>query len=268
MPDSVRLLCVHGVGRHPPGGGWEQRWLSAIDASLPDAQVRFCYYDDLFADLNLTAWDMAEALVRLVGSALTTPFRGDEADRRWTAGMVVKWIESRSFREATRQRLATDIGTWQPTAVLAHSLGSLVAYDTFTEPATAASLDGRTFVTLGSQLGNPAVSGQFRGGRLDPLPGAARWFHLYNREDDVFTAPIRLRADNFEQVNTPFDIAGAADHAAHEYLAHPATDQRVWSKLRGRRRRPTRRKQQSILAQAMKRIEELGNGVLPKRGRG
>ena len=53
-----------------------------------------------------------------------------------------------------------------------------------------------------------------------PLP-VEWWYHLYNDEDAVFTAPIRLpSAQNFTQVETHFDIDGLADHDATEYLSH------------------------------------------------
>ena len=30
MATALRILCVHGVGQHPPGGAWQQTWEDAI----------------------------------------------------------------------------------------------------------------------------------------------------------------------------------------------------------------------------------------------
>jgi hypothetical protein len=54
--------------------------------------------------------------------------------------------------------------------------------------AVARALARSRYVTLGSQLGNPFVVGNLSGGRLTGLP-VRHWYHLYNSEDDVFTAP-------------------------------------------------------------------------------
>ena len=68
-------------------------------------------------------------------------------------------------------------------------------------------LAGVRYVTLGSQIGNAFVVGNLTNGRIEPLP-LKSWHHLYNKEDDVFTAPIKLwTMPSFRQVETPFDIA-------------------------------------------------------------
>jgi hypothetical protein len=87
------------------------------------------------------------------------------------------------------------------------------------------------YVTFGSQLGNPFVVRNLTPGRLEPLD-VERWYHLYNEEDDVFTARIRLpEAANFLQVETYFDIEDWLDHSPVQYLSHPATVNRVWVPL-------------------------------------
>jgi hypothetical protein len=106
--------------------------------------------------------------------------------------MVVKWAESERFRSRTRQRLVAQVESVQPDAILAHSLGSLVAYDAHTHPDTRDRLSGTVLVTLGSQIANPFVSGQFLGGRISVPESASHWYHLFNERDMVFTEPIRL----------------------------------------------------------------------------
>jgi hypothetical protein len=143
--------------------------------------------------------------------------------------MVVQWAENESIRNATRRRLVQQVKSVEPDVILAHSLGSLIAYDTFIRSANAKLISGCTFITFGSQIGNPFVRSHFAG-RIAPLP-CDHWYHLFNEEDDVFTAPIRLAADNFEQVDCFFDIAGIADHDACQYLSHANLSSVVWREL-------------------------------------
>ena len=103
MATALRILCVHGVGQHPPGGAWQQAWEAAIHEACRqvDAErtldVQYCHYDDIFAQHKVGLGDTLEALARLLANGITAPFRrarGDDSRLRHTAGMVVKWVES------------------------------------------------------------------------------------------------------------------------------------------------------------------------------
>ncbi|HMM26516.1 MAG TPA: caspase family protein, partial [Pseudoxanthomonas mexicana] len=237
MATALRILCVHGVGQHPPGGAWQQAWEAAIHEACRqvDAEraldIQYCHYDDIFAQHKVGLGDTLEALARLLANGITAPFRrarGDDSRLRHTAGMVVKWVESPTFRKQTRDRLVERIEAVKPHVVLGHSLGSLVCYDTFTHEESRATASGRYFVSLGSQIGNPFVRGEYQAGRLSAIEKARFWYHLYNRFDSVFTARVSIAADNFRQVDTHFDIPGNADHAAEEYLRHPQAVSTFW----------------------------------------
>ena len=234
----LKILCVHGVGRHPTGGAWEGEWKRSIEEPIarldPDVQVQveFVHLDDIFDQFKIGPLDVIEAIGKLGASGVSSLFRsprglGDQV--RWTAGMVVQWVENDKLRRLTRERLAQRIAAVQPQLVVAHSLGSLVCYDAFTSDKGAALTAGLRFVSAGSQIGHPFVVGNFAAGRLGPLPDADFWYHLYNREDDVFTAEIRLPAPNFAQIDTFFDIEGVADHDITEYMRHGRTSETVWS---------------------------------------
>ncbi|MEY2654642.1 MAG: hypothetical protein RLZZ524_1670 [Pseudomonadota bacterium] len=245
---TLKILCVHGIGKHEPGQAWEESWRAAIVEPLQRlspglaVQVEFVHLDAEFGAREVSFDEAARAVRKLVGSALDQVFGRRERNLfgrvvdtvRWTAGMVVQWVEDDSLRKATRVRLAGRIRAWQPDVVVAHSLGTLVAYDTFTDPKTADLIAGRTLVTCASQMGNPFVIGQFAAGRLMPLPQAAHWYHLHNPEDAVFTGPIALvgaDADNYTQLRTLFDIEGMADHDVEPYMRHRLTVEAVWAEL-------------------------------------
>ncbi|WP_284736042.1 caspase family protein [Dongia deserti] len=197
-------------------------------------------YDDIFERTKLTAWKCARAFWKLTASGVASISRRkrgvltDVADKiQWTAGYVVAWVEEEGFKRASRQRILDAVRQNEPDIILAHSLGSLITYDAFShddaqEGKIRDVLKRAKYVTLGSQIGNPFVVRNITNGRIQPLD-VDFWHHLYNEEDDVFTAPIRLwEGANFRQTDTRFDDAGFADHTAERYLSHPATIANVW----------------------------------------
>ena len=84
--------------------------------------------------------------------------------------------------------------TEQPTVVIAHSLGSVVAYSALTTDPRGLSVP--LYVTLGCPLGIRAIRDQFRPIRY-PVPVKA-WFNGYDQRDVVALFPLDL--DNFPVV--------------------------------------------------------------------
>ena len=242
---TLRVLGIHGLGDHR-NSTWKADWEAALRKVFPgqtDVTLEFTFmsYDDIFEEVDLSVWDTMRAVWKLARSGAATALGarrgvlGDVSDRvRWTAGYVVAWVEDKEFQRRTRTRALDLVVTHQPDLILAHSLGSLVSYNAFTHPDATrsnvvAALRRTRYVSLGSQLGNSFVVGNLTGGRIEPLP-VRLWYHLYNKEDDVFTAEIKLwdASDRFQQVTTTFDIGGFADHSAVEYLTHPNTIEVAW----------------------------------------
>ncbi|HEU4368113.1 MAG TPA: caspase family protein [Methylomirabilota bacterium] len=278
---KVKILGVHGLGDHR-NSTWKEDWTAVLLAAFPGqhavagrerVQLEFTFvtYDDIFEDVDLSVWETMQAVWKLARSGAATALGrrrgvlGDVSDRiRWTAGYVVAWVEDEKFKKLTRQRVFDALVAEQPDLVLAHSLGSLVTYNAFSHPdagraAVAAALRRTRYVTLGSQIGNPFVMKNLTPGRIDPLP-VKYWHHLFNEEDDVFTAPIKLwEANNFEQVDVPFDIDGFADHSAVEYLKHVNTVENVW--------RPAAEQRIDARAFGAARARRESPAVLKQRGR-
>ena len=247
----MRILAIHGVGHGDAKTDWQPEWAAAMGAGLQawnpglQPQVEFLAYDRFFEDEDLNAPVVAEALIQLSASGLfhgiADLFRNRRGlgtlleDVRWTAGMVAQWVALEGLRARLRAHLAAELRRFQPELIVAHSLGSLIAYDTLRRDEVARPAQplapGCTLLTMGSQIGNPAVRTTF-GGRIEQLESLRFWWHLYNQEDDVFTSAIDLPGrERFRQVDTHFDIEGLADHDGAHYLNHEGARQAVWQDL-------------------------------------
>ncbi len=243
---KLKILCIHGVGQHEADIAWVQAWADhAIQGTKPwnptlQTEADLLYFEKFFADAPINAATYAKAISAMTFSGLTHGI-GDLFRRnrgvtevsnkvRWLAGMVVQWADNPQLRDKVRKAIRQKITNYQPDVILAHSLGSLVTYDTFVHGGDDLVRD-RYYVTFGSQIGNPFVRNIF-GGRIVPLP-AKRWFHLFNPQDDVLTARLNLSDTNFLQVITDFELEGVGDHDADGYLSHASAVQVVWSEISG-----------------------------------
>lgn len=256
MPNTLRILCVHGLGDHRQSS-WEADWGNAIKQVVGTnagvvLDVHFLSYDPIFERTDISFGETIGAFWKLARSGVGSLFhqsRGpisDISDRlRWTAGYVVAWVEDEQFQKDTRTLVLDTLRAFKPDVVLAHSLGSLVTYNAFShsdasEVGAAKVLANAHYVTLGSQIGNPFVLGNLTHGRVQRL-NVRHWHHLYNENDDVFTAPLRVQGvDNFNQLLTPFDLPGAGDHDPVGYLTHAVTRASFWVPLIDIAARPAR----------------------------
>jgi metacaspase-1 len=248
-PDAtIKVLGVHGIGDHHTNLAWKQQWALAIAQGIlawrPQAEVvcTFIEHDRYFSGEEITLVDVTEATASLLASTLIHGvgdlFRARglsdlSHNLRWSAGMVAQWAANERLRAVLRRALMDRIVADDPHVICGHSLGSLVAYDTLIREPGRTAVRNRIFVSLGSQIGNPAVRRVYDG-VLVPLPEEAAWFHLYNRHDSVFTTRIdSLRAANFQQVETHFDDPGFGDHSAVSYFSHPETSREIWARVAG-----------------------------------
>jgi hypothetical protein len=246
MAKSVSILCVHGIGHGDADLNLRPSWTAAIQKGLRNwnsdvtPELKFLAYDKLFEDARLDAKVYAAAMAKLLASAVVHSV-GDIFTRersmvdfpeqvRWTAGMIAQWAADEDLRRHVRDVILAELKAKHYDAVCAHSLGSLICYDTFKRSPKA--LEGTIFVSLGSQIGNPAVRDVFAG-RIEPLE-AVTWYHLFNSNDHVFTTDLSIPADNFVEVATDFDIPNdVLNHDGAHYLGHANTVASVWRELSG-----------------------------------
>src|SRR5438552_9779283 len=113
--DTIRILCIHGVGHSEVDPALQSTWTRAITDGIerwnPERQVHceFLAYDGLFANAPLNPATVAEALAKLSFSGLvhglgdwlglSRDFGGFPETLRWTAGMVAQWADNEKLRQ-------------------------------------------------------------------------------------------------------------------------------------------------------------------------
>jgi pimeloyl-ACP methyl ester carboxylesterase len=235
----ARIVLVHGAfnelwGPHEI----EARWVPTLrdglwhaGRTLTDGDVAVCFYGDLFrrdpqstdAAAEQSRANVAAAVTRRLRK-LSAAFGGDDVSQAMfdrTVDLVTTMATVPDIRHRVLGRLEESV-TPATKVVVAHSLGSLVAYQALRRHPEW-TVD--TLVTLGSPLGYPAIRQ-----RLDPpvepgpgaWPGAVRrWVNVAAVGDKV--ASTRL-ADVFgDRVEDVAIDNGQRAHDPEPYLNAPAT---------------------------------------------
>lgn len=235
----MKILCLHGINTEENPGAtdyWFALWQNSISAQLPspDASKEFVEwrFNQYFNAVSSTPAQYLSALSQAVGSMLGKlwPFsRGPQDANPGSVSMVAKWLGEEGLRDQLRFELKKQIASEQPELIVAHSLGSLVLYDTLLLHPDLAQ--GRVIITLGSQISHPALCKTW-GGYLPMIAQAKHWFHLYNPYDAVLAGQaLHQPYDNFTQVTTDFMHDRPLNHDALCYFKHAQAVELVWSRL-------------------------------------
>lgn len=196
----------------------------ALEAASPEAA-------ELTAQFFAHADEVAAADVESPdGSGIPGPFEGvtlpDPAFRivaRVASTDVVDYLFG-DRGEEIRTRVGAAIPAGEPLVVLAHSLGTIVAFDVLSQ---LADRDVRLFVTVGSPLGIGNVQRRIgdRSGPPAAVPSCVeRWLNFADPRDPV--ALERTLADEFDPVDfvvdTAVDNRALLNHDLTGYLDTPA----------------------------------------------
>lgn len=274
--DRLRSLLVHGIGNQEERLDlWVPEWKGAIGNGISRVKAsraplnddfHVLLYDRFFEDRPPDPATLAEAIFKLGGgwisSSLGLGRRSLAGDRgfdpfgwardkwedvmHWRVGMTAHWTTDEGLRRELREHVRSVFREQRPDLVFAHSLGSLVMYDTIREMHTnphlrdeySEYLSGVTLITFGSQLGHPAIREGVFAGRIAPLDLLKNWFFLHNPHDEVFAyEPPNIIHSTFQRVNTAFGGIFSSDHEATGngenpgYLDHPNTHTQLWPRV-------------------------------------
>src|SRR5207244_7772793 len=107
--------------------------------------------------------------------------------------------------------------------------GTLITYDLFrNDPRGRDILANGVYITFGSQINNPFARSRLFPGQIQ-VPNVRFWYHLFNLQDPVLTAPIQISDRKFVHVLTPSPSGHSptATTTAPGSLDHTTTKRRV-----------------------------------------
>jgi pimeloyl-ACP methyl ester carboxylesterase len=232
MPEgAATVIYVHGIGNQPPADALKRQWDIALFGRDMGARTRMAY------------WVNRRRYPRPAPAGRILPLPPGLAD--WVAeqatSAVLPDVHDFLFHPARRRSmtrpLRLELGRGPgPFIVIAHSQGSMIAYDVLRRlgPATPAVA---LFVTLGSPLGLTEVRRAFcrwAGRKAPRVPASVRrWLNVADRLDAV-AADARL-SDDFDPAGFIEDRvrmglnkdAPLAPHSASGYLRAAAVRRAV-----------------------------------------
>lgn len=177
-------VVTKGPGQNQDFEKFMQSALDQMQASggISDADVRDQLPPSASQEKGIQNWGWVQALARVIDNRLTpaSSFTIELFLRE-----VFLYIARRKVTEAIDALVAEKI-TAEPTVVIGHSLGSVVAYNVL--KAHRARMDLRRFLTVGSPLGLRAISSKL--GVVQNVADPAGWFNAYDDADIVALNPL------------------------------------------------------------------------------
>jgi hypothetical protein len=246
-----KIVLVHGAFNELWGPNeLKSRWLPALRDGLwhhgvevDEGDVAVCFYGDLFRgdpeteespELTKARADIATSLGALGDDLLATiHMAANTAVFERTVDMVATMMTSPDLADRVGRRF-TAVVTPETRVVVAHSLGSVIAYRALVRGLAP---DVHTFVTLGSPLGSPMVLNG-----LDPAPvdgvgvwpgGVQRWVNVAAVGDKAAEAS-RLAEHFGPRVEDRLVDNGHRAHDPEPYLNNAVTGAVVAEAIAGR----------------------------------
>ena len=177
-------ILAKGPGQNRPFEEFMQSALGEMKdrGSITDAEVRAAMDPSLSQEKGVQNWGWVQAIVRVIDQRLTP-----------ASTFTIRSFLQDVFLYVTRSEVARQIDeiiearlTPEPTVVIGHSLGSVVAYNVIRRHR--GDMDLRRFITVGSPLGLRAISGKL--GPVENPAGPAGWYNAYDERDIVALNPL------------------------------------------------------------------------------
>jgi hypothetical protein len=241
---KIKILCIHGIGGQDlesnKFNALKSNWLKAFsEANLAfhKDDIHFMPFDKHFklqnADLNDYILLFYDTFLKRVTKQKNQKLFGI---KKWFDNfpdMVVEFLQDHDgLRNILRTELKNHITQYQPDIIYAHSLGTLMCYDFFTQEENKKGFDNIILITSGSQLGNPLLAKHNLQIPVVDLP-VKFWYNLHNPKDLVF-AKNSLQANqiqNYKELKTEFIDRINFNHTAEEYIKHKNTISEVWKNI-------------------------------------
>jgi hypothetical protein len=187
---QARLPTPAGVVAKGPGQNleFEKFMQSALgqmqeeSADISEQDVRSQMDPSASQEKGIQNWGWVQAIARVIDNHLTPASNFTiEAFLR----EVFLYVSRREVTDAINALVAAKL-TNEPTIVIGHSLGSVVAYNVIKAQRRATDL--RRFITVGSPLGLRAISSKL--GVVENIARPADWYNAYDERDIVALNPL------------------------------------------------------------------------------
>jgi hypothetical protein len=197
----------------------------ARDAGITDAEIQ-AYYSGQPVEKGPLNWEWVHAILR----ALDNTALGEPLIDRFTRDVYV-YLTNKTVRRAIDGIVSKQIPS-EPSVVVGHSLGTLVAYSVLTSRGSGASIT--SFITVGSPLGVKAIQRQLVPPPLGMPAGVRKWFNAFDRRDvvalrslDSSSFPIVPSVTNKSNVNNHTENR----HGIDGYLDDPDVARWIYQAL-------------------------------------
>lgn len=139
-----RILCIHGIGGKDDSMddilGWAQDWRSGLKTHLritDDININFMKFDSHFDKQNAGVVEYTKFIAKSFLDFLTRR-RSQKmmSTKDWMddyPDMVVEYLQDKKLKCVLWDQLKRQIEEHRPDIIYAHSLGSLMCYDFFSE---------------------------------------------------------------------------------------------------------------------------------------
>ncbi|MEZ5417704.1 MAG: hypothetical protein R2708_10205 [Vicinamibacterales bacterium] len=188
-PEQAADVIVRGVANDRD----EARFMAAVLAEvqeqtgLTDAQIDEAMGADV-VQRGPANWEWVQGVLRAVDRHVPG---GSGASIALATKDVYRFLSDSATRQDIEDGVAQAIHPGEPTVVLSHSLGTVVAYDVLRREAAARGWVVPTFITVGSPLGVSEIRKRMRA--LSPLafpPGTTAWSNAMDERDVVALYPL------------------------------------------------------------------------------
>jgi hypothetical protein len=154
-----------------------------LSASISDAEVAVEAGPIPATEKGIANWRLTQAIARLIDKHFpnVTSYTIESFLRD-----VFLYVSDRNVAREINAIVAAEL-TAEPTIVIAHSLGTVVAYKVLLEQAARVSL--RRFITVGSPLGIRTIGSQL--GVIRYPPADQIWYNGYDKGDIVALNPLK-----------------------------------------------------------------------------
>lgn len=233
--ENIKVLCVHGIGGKELNlkkTKWKEQWSNAfekIDFTKKN-NVQFMDFDRFFTATNANWRDYLQFFTTTFSER--TRQKGMFKDLMdHYPDMVVEFLLEDDLRNNLKEELKKYIAKETPDVIYAHSLGSLICYDFFTDSKNDHYND-IILVTSGSQLGNPYLRNHKLKFPIEELP-IKFWYNLNNPKDAVFAShPINPTSNlRFKEIITRF-FESFINHNELEYINAANAKNEVWNVIK------------------------------------